>query len=452
MFNNIFQKLVLLALVIACIVFPGTVWAENSFVITPDKLIEADKNNSSSFENFAGYAIPSAMMSSVIVATRGTPQQVGTSSNGQPLYSYEGGVTNYLVKINDYFLSTKPASSINYLADIGNNLGLIKPAYAQGLGFTAISPLLTLWKVFRDIAYVLLIIVSVFVSLMIMFRKKIDPRTVVTVQDAIPKIIVTLILITFSYALAGLIIDISDLLTKLVGNTLMNSKIIAVSGSSEVLRNLYQANIFQLVNPIRDTASFTNAIQGAGAGGIKLPVLGDISLEFIFQIASLFVMVKIFFSLLTPYASIVLSIIFAPLILLGGALPGSQNNLASWLKSFLSKILVFPAVFGMLAIAAAIKGNLATNSVWGGVADWNVVPTTVRIMWYPATIGNFSNAIGHLVSFGILFMIPNIPEIIQQLFQIKAQPWESGAVGSQELKSAVGRLPVIGGMLQGAIK
>jgi len=45
-------------------------------------------------------------------------------------------------------------------------------------------------------------------AFMIMFRVRISPQTVITVQSALPKIIFTLILITFSYAIAGFLIDL----------------------------------------------------------------------------------------------------------------------------------------------------------------------------------------------------------------------------------------------------
>ena len=41
-----------------------------------------------------------------------------------------------------------------------------------------------------------------------MLRLKIDPRTVMTIQNQIPKIIIGLILVTLSFAIAGLLIDI----------------------------------------------------------------------------------------------------------------------------------------------------------------------------------------------------------------------------------------------------
>ena len=62
-------------------------------------------------------------------------------------------------------------------------------------------------KAFRNFAYVLITLLFIIMGLMIMFRVKIDPRTVVSFQSALPKIIMALILVTFSYAIVGLLID-----------------------------------------------------------------------------------------------------------------------------------------------------------------------------------------------------------------------------------------------------
>ncbi|RJQ27423.1 hypothetical protein C4577_01160 [Candidatus Parcubacteria bacterium] len=101
-----------------------------------------------------------------------------------------------------------PISSNQYFADLGSRFGIVKPAYAQGVGFKGLEPVMELWKVFRDVVYLLFVIIFVLVGLGIMFRIQIDARTVMSIQNQIPKIIVTLILITFSYAIVGILIDL----------------------------------------------------------------------------------------------------------------------------------------------------------------------------------------------------------------------------------------------------
>ncbi len=394
---------------------------------------------------------------SIIAAVGGTQVQIAQGPNG-PIYAYEGGAMNILAGLTSTLYTTSPASSVEYLADVGQNLGIVKPAYAQGLGFSAFSPILKIWKAFRDIAYLAFVVIFVVIGFMVMFRKRIDPRTVVTVQEALPRIVVTLLLITFSYAIAGLIVDSSDFLTRLIGSTLNKNEFIAVKGSSAnqqaSLNKLYASTVFELVNPLRNV---DRLMQQLGTANIPLisdikniPILGDLTIRLIFILAGIFIMFKIFFALIGPYVSIILSIIFAPFILLLGAIPGSSGGLTSWLRDLLSKVLVFPATFAMLAIAAIIKGSATTPSALfpGGNADWGVAGN-YSVGWAPATIGSWGSVVGDLVAFGILFTIPHVVEIIQSSLGVKAQPWQAAA--GAELKGAAGRLPIVGGLISGAM-
>lgn len=100
-----------------------------------------------------------------------------------------------------------PISSGDYFGDLAKNFGIAKPAYAQGVGFGGLKPLLDVWKAFRNLVYVLFAVAFVLIGLAIMLRIHIDPRTVMTIQNQIPKLIIALILVTFSYAIAGFLVD-----------------------------------------------------------------------------------------------------------------------------------------------------------------------------------------------------------------------------------------------------
>ncbi len=147
-----------------------------------------------------------------------------------------------------YLYLRPPASSSVWIADLGSHLGVVSPAYAQGIGFSALSPLLTLWKAMRNIAYALLIIVLLILGLMIMFRSKIDARTTIGIQSALPRIIVTLILITFSFPIAGLLIDLMYVILFLGIN------VISPEHATELQASMIGAGLigklFGIVNPL----------------------------------------------------------------------------------------------------------------------------------------------------------------------------------------------------------
>ena len=86
-----------------------------------------------------------------------------------------------------------------------------------GTGFDGLKPLLPLWTVFRNIVYILFVLVFVIIGVAIMLRLKIDPRTVMTIQNQIPKLIIGILLVTFSFSIAGFLIDIMYTSIYLIG-------------------------------------------------------------------------------------------------------------------------------------------------------------------------------------------------------------------------------------------
>lgn len=115
-------------------------------------------------------------------------------------------------------LYTPPVHTRDFIAYASHNFGLVKPTYAQGVGLSGLSPLFEVWSRFRDIAYLLFIVIFVVIGVAIMLRVRIDPRTVMTIQNQIPKIIIALLLVTFSMAIAGFLIDVMWVMMYLIFN------------------------------------------------------------------------------------------------------------------------------------------------------------------------------------------------------------------------------------------
>ncbi len=99
-----------------------------------------------------------------------------------------------------------PISSGNYGRYLANNFGITQNTYAQGVGFDGLRSVLPIWTAFRNITYLAFIIVFILIGLGVMFRIN-DTKAVMTIQNKLPKITITLVLITFSYAIAGFLID-----------------------------------------------------------------------------------------------------------------------------------------------------------------------------------------------------------------------------------------------------
>ncbi|MBI2442746.1 MAG: hypothetical protein HYV40_02445 [Candidatus Levybacteria bacterium] len=118
-----------------------------------------------------------------------------------------GGAIGFVNTMMAAMYAAPAASTGDYLAYLGDNFGFVKKAEAQGVGFKSLSPILPLWTAARNVAYFFYILAFVVIGILIMIRVRIDPRTVMTIQNQVPKIVIGIILITFSYAMAGFLID-----------------------------------------------------------------------------------------------------------------------------------------------------------------------------------------------------------------------------------------------------
>lgn len=125
----------------------------------------------------------------------------------KPTAETGGGAIGFASSMIAMTYDMPKASTIDYIAYLGDNFGIAKSAHAQGVGFSSLSPILPLWTASRNIAYLFYILAFIVIGVLIMIRVRIDPRTVMTIQNQIPKIVVGIILITFSYAIAGFLID-----------------------------------------------------------------------------------------------------------------------------------------------------------------------------------------------------------------------------------------------------
>ena len=77
-----------------------------------------------------------------------------------------------------------------------------------------------LWGETRNIAYLFFVIVMIVAGFMIMFRKNLPGQVVVSIGNSIPRIVISLILVTFSFAIVGLMLDIGRIGMSVVNNTL----------------------------------------------------------------------------------------------------------------------------------------------------------------------------------------------------------------------------------------
>ena len=382
-----------------------------------------DQVNQPSFGNETAMATIASLNNMILgCATEACKNKLGANAGGAV-----GTVNNLIVSL----YANPPASSAYYLADLGQRLNLIQPAYAQnqGIGFAGLKPLLPFWQVARNVAYTFFIFVFLIIGFAIMFRTKINPQTVVTIQSAIPKAAVALILVTFSYAIAGLMIDLMYLAIGLGGGILASSGLI----ENNLLNEYVNMGLFGVIGKVIggeiDAVSelakgvWEGIIGGEGIlGGVRwlASALSGVIVGLILGVVLLFVIFKLFLALLMAYIQIIISIIIAPFQLMLSAIPG-QNTFGSWLRNLAQNLLAFPAVILAFALGEALV-NLPTKNLWA--------PPLLR----GGTIS--SDVITSVLSLGILLLTAKIPDIIKGMFEKK--PFAAGAAIGEALGPAKG--------------
>ncbi|CAN5170854.1 hypothetical protein BH09PAT2_BH09PAT2_00320 [soil metagenome] len=143
--------------------------------------------------------------------------------------------------------STPPASGLAWSYEGLAQAGFIPATHAQGIGFYALQPLAPIWKVFRNLSYMLLVLVIVSIGFMIMFRSNVSAQTVISIENSLPRIVIALLLITFSFPIAGFMIDLMYILMGLGGSVIINN--IGVTGNADQAKQVgdmlgWQGDIF----------------------------------------------------------------------------------------------------------------------------------------------------------------------------------------------------------------
>jgi hypothetical protein len=338
-----------------------------------------------------------------------------------PLLPYKGGMLMSLGKMVDTLCFNPPVSSKEYFADVSKNFG-VKTAYAQGIGFAGLQNLLPLWKATRNLAYIFSVLIFMYVGLAIMFRVKIDPKTVISIQSALPKFIIALILVTFSYAIAGLLIDLIYVLIYL-GIVALREPIIAYSNESIAhLQKEYTTTSFLKIFELLWTGAgrTIQGIIGGSTGGAAFAGFAAVAVASLvtawassFALAALLpvliiavilvvLILKLFFALLTAYINIIIAVVIGPIQIMLGAIPGSNGGFNSWFKNLLANILVFPAV-----VLALLVGWLLTG--------------TNGPKWEPPMLATGGNALPSIIGIGLLLLSTKIPDMIKEAFKVKGQ-------------------------------
>ncbi len=140
-----------------------------------------------------------------------------TNNPSDAQYHVQNSFAGQVSKLLTFPYQHPPASGMGAVYASLQHAGFVPQTYAaEGIGFASIAPFRPLWLITRNFIFLIMVLVIVAMGFMIMFRTKINPQTVITVENALPKIALALLIITFSYAIAGFLIDLMYILMGLI--------------------------------------------------------------------------------------------------------------------------------------------------------------------------------------------------------------------------------------------
>lgn len=453
------QKLTLILLLLFGFIFTFPSLAKAGWELPAPATWDARKNTNFSINNSlqGSLCIFQPGMAGCVadfVNQDGTHQtKVSTGNNSGFAY---GGPLVSLAGLTSALYQAPPTSSVEYIASLGKDFGIIQSAYAQtkdvpGSGAGIIQPVLKIWQVSRNIAYLFFIAIFLVVGFMIMLRRKLNPQTVITAQAALPGLVVGLLLVTFSYFIAALMIDLAFIGVKLVGYLFSDNVMHLLNkfGKPEDLAN--NSSLFELFkgaagetvpsmgeflsgavdlkNAAGNTglliATVVGAVVGALAGpfGILLgaglgvvaggaafelgPHIVTVLVGLVLLIALFIQLFRLFFGLVNSYIQILVLTIGGPLVILYSAIPGKGGAIGGWIKGLIAHALAFPAVFAAFMFAGALLANTSPS-------DWAVSPPL---------FGNLPASLIRIVlAYAIVLGTPAIPGMIRDTLGVKGLP------------------------------
>lgn len=433
---------------------------------------------------FAEYIIKTLEWINTNTKNANNLQNKGTGQINITPPPFSNSLTGNLSQGLGYMFNNKPASSTEYIAYVSNNLKrnkIIENTYAAdgGYGFQALSPVLPIWKAFRNIAYMLFAIAFVMYGVMIMFRIRIDSKTAANITLAIPKLVTTLLLITFSYAIVGLLVDITTVLMSLSIDVLRVGEIITGFDNGAIQWASGQGRVglvgSLIINSITGFLVTPIVVLNIVLGGILGTAIGATTIAFtpinftvsfiiflIFILALLFSYGKIFFAVLKSYITIIIHLIFAPIMILGEVFPGSKS-FASWIMTIIGNLAIFPVIsfFLVLSYALMVQPLMSGLDALGGALGSSTGVTLPSIdfgvnnlaegftgFWTPpmtslgSTVAggediNSGSAMLALIGLMLLFMASKYADMVTDA--LKVPPFKYGSAIGESLKWGYGK-------------
>ncbi len=307
--------------------------------------------------------------------TYSQPQVV--AAIGGYTYPYKRNITNGSLLGLAYSLekSLKEPLPVNlafFIQDEIKNVPFLNKAFAAKYNAPLLdntsmeNVILSLWKLFRNLAYGLMSLFLIVIGIMMIMRKKVDQQTVVSVQYALPKIIMILILIPFSYPIGATFATFAwtaqDTARSLVTTAITSS----FGGTTWTPQSVALAT---------SVGYILVAILA-----LAIPVVGILITAIIALLAIVIIclFLWLYIKIFIIYFKLIAGLILSPMVFVVGSIPGNESKISDWFKMTLAQALSVPAM-----AAVSTTGLLITTVLTKGTSS-NVGTAFLGLLMAPA--------------------------------------------------------------------
>lgn len=321
--------------------------------------------------------------------------------------------------------------------------------YAQdGYAYLTSVGIDTLWQSTSVIAYILFVIALILAGFMIMFRHKIGGQMAVTVLNTIPSVVFGLILVTMSFAIVGLVMNIGAMLVNVAASVL---------GLTNPASGILVDGPFSIFKAAILGLDWFKGVAVSGVAGLIMSVVGGLMLSAnVFAGAAVAIVgvlglllallvvgivatasVKVWFTLLKAYVGIIIDTGLAPLVIAIGVIPGQSRMSGDWFKRIVRNVLTFPLVFFFVNLGLYIFNSPVTFGFPTGLAGGNLATA-------PGTApGIVAGIVKAAITIYMFFVAAEVPKMLDDFIPLAGGKGSSEAFKSAA-KGAFGKLPIFG--------
>lgn len=256
----------------------------------------------------------------------------------------------------------------------------------QELSSNSNSPMYQAWSFFRNVANVMFVIAMLFVIFSQITGFGIDNYGI---KKILPKLIVTAIIVNFSYIICGIFVDLSNIIGEGIKNILES-----VATSTTTTTEKLGENVITLINDIVGSIATVAAAVGAGTAGVVVAnaAASGSLLTIIVPILTFIgtALMAGFFAMLMlglRQALIIIMIVVSPVAFVLYAIPNTNGLFKRWFQLFKTLLMLFPVFCfmvggGFLVSNIIIKGNSEIfMKIIGGlisIAPYFAVPSMTK--------------------------------------------------------------------------